>query len=228
MKGTLPLLGVVLASLAAPGLRGQLVHLQFTSSPTANYDLLFRATSADIAWNQTPGLLTRLDLYFDLDDAVFQESGDITFTDPSRSFWRAHVEAGEIGSFDIQRPIEGMQLWGTGLYLAHAHYSSPYEAFELSASFVGGDPASPFPAPGSVLDENAFRLEAGRSFFDYPDLLSGYGAGGFASATITVSETPLTPVPEPATFSLAALIVFAGAVALRVRRSRPPAHPAPG
>lgn len=225
MKPALLLLGVILIFAATPILRAQLVHIQFTNPDDF---LLFRATDAGVPWNQTTGSLTRLDLYFDMADATVDPWGDITFSDPTHSFWQAHIEAGGVGPFDIRRPIDSMQLWSSGLYLNHAHYSSPYESFELSASFVGGDPASPFPTPGSVLDQNYFNVEAGSSFFAYPDMMSGYGTGSFRNATITVSESSMTPVPEPGTFSLGALIVLVGAMVVRFPRTRRSLHSAAG
>jgi len=215
----LVVLGLLGGLIVTPAV-GQLVHLSF-SEP--NGYLTFRADHASVSWNLTEGAMTRLDIFYDVE----QQKGEVQNRDPSRNFWRAKVETYGIGSFEIVRPImrlgtaeyEGPPGGTNTLWLNHYDDVGKYEQFEFSLQFTDTDP-SELPVPPFVLGHNSFSLEAGRTFFDVPRMGWGYGNAGFNVATAAIVPYPdFRPIPEPATYAWAALALL-GAAVVRARWAR--------
>jgi len=208
--------GLLCGLIATPAV-GQLVHLSFTEP---NGDLMFRANHVSVPWNLTGGAMTRLDIFYDVE----QQKGEVQNRDPSRNFWRAKVETYGIGSFEIVRPLqrfgpapyEGPPGGSNTLWLTHFDDVDKYEQFEFSVQFTDTDP-SELPVPPFVLGHNSFSLEAGSTFFDVPRMGWGYGNAGFNVATAAIVPYPdFRPIPEPVTYAWAALALL-GAAVIRAR-----------
>jgi hypothetical protein len=213
---------VSLAGLAALPASAQLVHLSL-EAPDAG--LIIHADDASISWDHSGSWITSFDVYYD-----GRHSLDAPF-DSSKNFARVHVHTFDgLPSFDLTRPLQGFQQWNdseTGLSGLLFDFARPEnsETFELNLVFnhllpeTGKLPLPPFPELGATeYTHSDFSIYSGRSFLDYPHFAEAYGGG-----IVTGLSFEITPVPEPATYAVAAalvLCVVSGARMLRGRGSR--------
>lgn len=202
--------------VAASPLSAQLVHLSL--EPAESW-LLFHADSSSIPWHTGVGWITEFDLHYD----ARQEFGSTL--DPSRNYWHMHVEAPELRNFDITRPIQNVLGWSdsdankSALTFTFGRFDAThFETMELNLFFnqliptTGKLPLPPFPALGTSLfgDIPSVFIQGGRSYFDFPHLTDFYGGAQIASVNFEI-----TPVPEPAEYSLAAVLLLGAILARR-------------
>ncbi len=184
----------------------QLVHLIGTQQLDGGSGLIFRANDASIPWNHSGGFVSRLDLYYDPNDAIGSE-GYYTFSNPDRNVWRIKVHAyGGLGDFELIRPVQSLSIFESGMVF---EYDGPdFVEFDVRFEF-----ASPLADPSTLIPPFEFSsasyfLQAGRTVFDIPNLAEAYGGAVFETAGGRLAQSvDFTPVPEPSAYA-------AGAVAL--------------
>lgn len=217
--------GVGLAiSVATPG-RSQLVHLAFSESESW---INFKADSVTIPWDLSGGTIERLDVYYDLSSAVNLGDGAYAFSDPTRNVWRVVVQhAGELGTFEIIRPLTKLTVWEDSLMFEHMIDNGvAWEVAEFTLAFSGAG-AQPYMLPvppvnlGQGLGQNHFFVHGTRSFFDAPNLAEAYGGAHFDRATARFADrVDFSPVPEPATYALGGAALAIASILLSRRRGR--------
>lgn len=196
----------------------QLVHLSATQPMEGSSGLIFRANDASIPWNHTGGFISRLDLYYDVNDAVGSD-GYYTFSNPDRNVWRIQVHAYGLGDFEIIRPLQSAMMgeWG----MTFEYYSeTEFEEFDVTFEFAAPQ-AGPYPpVPPFEFSQVSYYLAAGQTFFDVPDLSEGYGGAGFETASARLAQSvDFTPVPEPSTYAAGAVLLIGLAAWRRCRRA---------
>jgi hypothetical protein len=194
----------------------QLVHLSFTEPDNFIY---FRADDVSVPWDLTGGEMTRLDIFYDVD----QQNGDPEGRDPSRNFWRAEVQAHLIGPFEIIRPIKFIEVMeatagSSAFELRHFQTEGGFEEFQFTLLFTSADPTA-VPVPPFALGRAAFNIRGGISLFDEPRMGEGYGGGIFQVGTASIVPYPgFNPVPESSAFAWGSLALLALAIAQAKRR----------
>lgn len=200
----------------------QLVHLVGTQQLDGGGGLIFRANDASIPWNHSGGFISRLDLYYDPNDAVPNDAyfeGYYNFSNPDRNVWRIQVHAyGGLGDFEIIRPLQSMVFSETGVLF---EYDGPdFAEFDVRFEF-----ASPVADPSTLIPSFEFSsasyfLHAGRTFFDIPNLAEAYGGTIFETARGRIAQSvDFTPVPEPSTYAAGAVALLGLALWHRRRRA---------
>ncbi len=216
---TVLLFGVGLAISVATPAHSQLVHLAFSESESW---INFKADSVAIPWDLSGGTIDRLDVYYDLSSAVNDGDGAYTFSDPTRNVWRAVVQhAGELGTFEIIRPLTKLTVWEDSLMFEHrVDDGVAWEVAEFTLTFSGAG-AQPYmlPVPPLQLGENHLFLQGGQSFFDVPHLAEAYGGASFDRATARFADrVDFYPVPEPSTYALGGAALAVASILLSRRR----------
>lgn len=213
-------MGLVLS--AAASARAQLVHLAFSDSQSW---INFKADDVNIPWDLTGGTIDRLDIYYDLSSAINDGEGRYTFTDPSRNVWRTRVQhAGELGTFEIIRPLTKLTVWEDTLMFEHmVDDGIAWEVAEFTLSFSGAG-AQPYmlPIPPVDLGPNHLVLQGGQSFFDADHLAEALGGASFDRATARFADrVDFYPVPEPSTYALGGAAIAIASMFLSRRRRVP-------
>ena len=207
---------VLVSGVIATSTFAQLVHLSFTEPD--NF-INFRADDVNVPWNLTGGEMTRLDIFYDVD----QQNGTPEGRDPSRNFWRAEVHAHLIGPFEIIRPIKFIEIMETtggasSFEIWHLRETGGFEEFQFTLQFTGTDPTA-LPVPPFDLGRAAFTIRGGGSLFDEPRMGEGYGGGIFNVGTASIVPYPgFNPVPESSTYAWGALVLLTLALAQAKRR----------
>lgn len=198
--------GALLASAHA-----QLVHLAFTEGRSNG--MIFRATSAQIPWNHTGGYISRLDIWYDVNDPA----------DPTRNVWRANVFAYGLGTFHIVRSHDGPYFQDDFMIVNHYVATGVYEEMEFAGSILDNVTPEPgLPVPPFSVGQYGVYLAGGQSFFDVPDLAEGYGYGAFDRVTASVVQSVnFYPVPEPSTYGLIAVALLGSVIVYQKRRRQP-------
>lgn len=213
------LVGIVAGALVASG-RAQSVHLSFRGADESW--LNFKANSALIPWNLSGGYFSRFDLYYDPGTALDLGDGTFRFTDPTRSLWRVTMHHyGELGTFEVVRPLASMTVWENGFFFEQIKLDGLWEELELTVEFEGGNMLpNTLPVPPFQITSNHVFVQAGRAFFDVPNLAEVYGAASFSDVTARVVDSvDLYPVPEPSTYALGGVVLI-GAALVCSRRHR--------
>jgi hypothetical protein len=195
----------------SPG-RAQLVHVSFTESRSD--DMIFRANSPEIPWNNSGGFMSRFDLWYDVTDSK----------NPSRNIWRASIHAHELGDFEIVRSHETLEF--NDLYLMLQLWPDTWpapESFELLDLVIelyeADVPEQGLPVPPFRVNAYGLSLSGGRSYIDVPDLAGFSGSGVFNQSSVSVVQSiELTPVPEASTYAWGAIALLGIAVVIARRR----------
>ncbi len=215
---------LVLGGALLGSAHAQLVHISATNPSEGVSDLIFRANSALIPWNHTSGYISRLDLYYDVNDAAGSE-GYYSFSNPDRNVWRIKVHAYGLGDFEIIRPLQSMAAWEGGMTFEYA--GEVFEEFDLTFTFAEPFTGLGLPVPPLEFSDASYYLAGGRTFFDVPNLNEGYGGGGFESVNARLAQSvDFTPVPEPSTYAAGAVLLLGLALWHRRRRANAAALPA--
>lgn len=204
--------------------RAQLVHISATNPSEGVSGLIFRANSALIPWNHTGGYISRLDLYYDANDAVGSE-GYYSFSNPDRNVWRIKVHAYGLGDFEIIRPLQSVMAGESRMTFEYA--GEVFEEFDLTFTFAEPFTGLGLPVPPLEFSDVSYYLAGGRTFFDVPDLSEGYGGGTFDSVNARWAQAvDFTPVPEPSTYAAGAVLLLSLALWQRRRRANAATLPA--
>lgn len=196
--------------------RAQLVHLSATQPMDGGSGLIFRANDASIPWNHTGGFISRLDLYYDVNDAVGSD-GYYGFSNPERNVWRIIVHAYGLGDFEIIRPLQSLTVGASSMTFEYD--ADVFEEFDVTFEFATPLPDTAPPVPPLVFSDVHYYLQGGQSFFDVPDLNEGYGGGSFDTASARLAQAvDFTPVPEPSTYAAGAVLLLGVAFWHRRRR----------
>lgn len=207
---------LLLASTAALAgtARAQLVHLTATQQLDGGGGLLFRATDATIPWNHTGGFISRLDIYYDLNDVVTHD-GFYTFSNPDRNVWRAKVHIYDLGDYEIIRPLQTLSVGETEMRFEYD--ADFFEEFDVTFQFATPRTELTPPVPPIEFGEVSYFLQ-GTGFFNIPDLSEAYGGAIFETSSAGFAQTvDFTPVPEPGTYAAGAALLLGLVVWLRRR-----------
>lgn len=209
---------LLLASTAALAgtARAQLVHLTATQQLDGGGGLLFRATDPTIPWNHTGGFISRLDIYYDLNDVVTHD-GFYTFANPDRNVWRAKVHIYDLGDYEIIRPLQTLSVGETEMRF---EYDADFlEEFDVTFQFATPRTELTPPVPPIEFGEVSYFLQ-GTGFFNIPDLSEAYGGAVFETSSAGFAQSvDLTPVPEPGAYAVGAAFLTGVVVWLRRRRA---------
>jgi hypothetical protein len=197
--------------------RAQLVHISATNPMEGSSGLIFRANDASIPWNHTAGFISRLDLYYDVNDAVGSD-GFYSFSNPDRNVWRIKVHAYGLGDFEIIRPLQSLVAGESSMTFEYA--GDVFEEFDLTLMFAEPFTGPGLPVPPLQFSETSYYLAGGTTFFDVPNLNEGYGGGSFESVNVRLAQAvDFTPVPEPSTYAAGAVLLLGFALWHRRRRA---------
>ncbi len=203
----------------------QLVHLIGTQQLDGGSGLIFRANDASIPWNHAGGFISRLDLYYDVNDAIGSE-GYYSFSNPDRNVWRIKVHAYDgLGDFEIIRPLQTMMFSENRITF---EYDGPvFEEFDVTFEFAHPPADLSTLIPPFEFSSAYYYLHGGRTFFDIPNLSEGYGGAVFETVSGRLAQSvDFTPVPEPSTYAAGAVALL-GLVLWHRRRRASAATPPP-
>lgn len=229
MKGTKILVGLAIA-LAASVAQAYTVHFAF-SEPGENKMTFLANPGAGAPWDNSTGVVTNFDVYYDPATATPNGFGEFTFHDPTKDFWSARIETTDLGVFVVTRPLDIFRSSDHGFSFSRLEYvpGDTVELLDFDAVFAEQITAN-YELPGALLPALPlpltphpdyfppyFRLEGGMSFFPVDELELGYGYGHFNSGRAEIIG-PIAPVPEPATYAFATSALLSLVLAFRHRR----------
>jgi hypothetical protein len=214
----------------------QLVHLSFEANEENASYYLRGDRFMFYPWDTvgTGGLtsLLRLDIYYDLNAPQIRPPDEMGasygLSDPSKNFFRLRYHAQNVDQpFDIVRPLRGITVGESALYTGWQGNES--ERFELNLPFeapISVDyalPVPPFPE-FLALSGPHMILTGSADLFELQGLLEGRISARFDTVQAEIIPA-FTPVPEPSTYGIGALLAIGAALWSRRRKSNSDRQP---
>jgi hypothetical protein len=185
---------------------GQIVHLSATNASI--WGILYADSAQSLLDRFSWTGPVQFDLYYDASTPGSSPDNPppyyyYTFSDPSRNFWRAKFTIDNLGTFVVTQPLRGLLLFDNGLFASGVQSGQPWE---LSLAFASSIPVNALPLPPfpTLNHDELNSLNLDGSFFAIPHVLEER-----MEITFDQFTSEIQPVPEPATYALAGLLVAA-------------------
>jgi hypothetical protein len=207
----------VLCGLATTSVRAELVHVTLYSSEGSASGIISSNEPSD--WSPwSPFGPTVLNVFYNPDQEPTETSPDgpsYYSGNPAQNYWTLTIDGGPPPDpvFNITEALT-LSPTSDGFNIVYDPDPDDDETFNAFVSFGTAPSFSPtgLPIPpfNGGLGFSGFNMQGDQALFGYP--VDGYYGGPFESFS---AGFVATPVPEPASYGLAAAVLLAGAVALR-------------